>query len=516
MRRHRRNARPELVVLDERCLLSGLTPAQVMQAYGLNSAQLATPSGATVTGDGTGETIALVEAYHDPTLTTDLATFDATYGLPSASVSVIDQAGNQTDDGWAGEESLDVEWAHAIAPGANLVVVEAGSQSVTDMMAAVNTARNVPGVVAVSMSWGFGEGPGETSYDGEFTTPAGHTGVTFIAASGDSGSQAGAEWPSASPNVVSVGGTSLNIDATGSYTSESVWYGSGGGYSQIEAEPSYQYSVQTTGMRSTPDVAFDADPNTGVQVYSTAPSTGFGQWQTVGGTSLGAPAWAAIVAIADEGRALEGQSSLDGASQTLPALYALPSTDFHSVTAQAAAPVGNGSFGWGGFGGGWGGFRHGFGLMSSGGSAATTATGATSGANTSTGLGTPVGSGLITGLASTSLVAVPTTPIDTGSGSTSGSSSSSGSSGTTTTTTTTPTDPTTPTTPTPTPTPAPTKGSKKKHHVTTHHKAVSRAASKATHVQEAKKVVVKATKKVEIKATHKVHDAAIEALASSR
>ena len=116
-------------------------------------------------GDGSGETIALIEAYNDPTITSDLNTFDQTFGLPPANLTVVNQAGNavsataQTNSGWTEEESLDVETAHPIAPGANILVVEANSQSIQDLLAAVNTARNTPGVVAVSMSWGFPRRP---------------------------------------------------------------------------------------------------------------------------------------------------------------------------------------------------------------------------------------------------------------------------------------------------------------------------------------------------------------------
>src|SRR5262249_28626273 len=150
---------------------------------------------------------------------------------------------------------------HAIAPGANILVVEARSQSLPDLLAAVDAARHTPGVVAVSMSWGFTETPGETSYDSTFTTPAGHAGITFVAARGDSGPGSGAEYPASSPQVLAVGGTSLNLDIQGNYLSETAWTSGGGGYSAFEAEPAYQRAVQTTGRRSTPDVAFDGDPD---------------------------------------------------------------------------------------------------------------------------------------------------------------------------------------------------------------------------------------------------------------
>ena len=339
--RRRHELRPALDQLDVRCLLSGLTPAQVTQAYGLDSITFPTSAG-TVKGNGSGQTIALIDAYHDFTIDADLATFDQRYNLPAPALSVIDQAGGNANPGWSLEESLDVEWAHAIAPGANIVVVEARSQSRQDLLTAVNTARYIPGVTVVSMSWGFAETRNESIYDNYFRTPAGHAGITFVAASGDNGPAGGVEWPSSSVNVLAVGGTTLAVDFAGNYQYEATWSGSGGGYSQFEAEPSYQRSIQGTGRSSAPDVAFVGDPYTGVQVFETVPGYGQGFWQVVGGTSLGTPAWAAIIAIADQGRALNGEPSLDGPSQTLPSLYAFSSTDFHSI-ARPAGEAANGA-----------------------------------------------------------------------------------------------------------------------------------------------------------------------------
>ncbi len=229
MRNRRRVPRfsPLLNELDDRCLLSGFspsqptgyTPAQITAAYGLNAITFTSSTGATVTGNGAGETIALIEMYHDPNIQSDLATFDAKYNLPTPTLTVVNQAGNQTDSGWALEESMDVEWAHSIAPGANILVVEAApsysqSQELQNLLSAVDTARNTAGVVAVSMSWGFSEMQNESSFDSYFTTPSGHAGVTFIAASGDNGV---VEYPSASPNVLAVGGTTLNLSSAGAY-----------------------------------------------------------------------------------------------------------------------------------------------------------------------------------------------------------------------------------------------------------------------------------------------------------
>jgi hypothetical protein len=342
--RNRRRLRPALERLDDRCLPSGLTPAQLTHAYGLDAITFISPSGAAVEGNGSGQTIALIEAFHDPTLANDLQVFDRAYNLPDPALSVVDLGGAKTNPAWSLEESLDVEWAHAIAPGANLVVVEAASQGLAALQAAINTARHIPAVDVISMSLGFPE----STYHGSLplTTPPGHIGITFVGASGDSGPAAGSDWPAVSPDVLAVGGTTLSVDRSGDYLSEVAWSGSGGGESHFVAEPGYQRSVSNSGRRLTPDVAFDGDPNTGVEVYQTSPYTGVGSWQVVGGTSLGTPAWAAIIAIADQGRALGGKGSLDGPSQTLPTLYSLPASDFHAVAADRpgrAAMMGLGS-----------------------------------------------------------------------------------------------------------------------------------------------------------------------------
>lgn len=409
MPKPRRNLRPELDQLDRRCLLStlaGLTPSQLTSAYGLSGITFSTPAGQSVQGNGAGQTIALIDMYHDPNLASDLHTFDQQFGLPDPALNVINQAGNQVDNSWGQEESLDVEVAHAVAPAARIVVVEAApgitnNQMFQNLMTAVQTASQTPGVSVVSMSWGFNEFPGETQYDSYFTTP----GITYIAASGDTAS---VEYPAASPDVLSVGGTTLNLGASGSYASESAWYDSGGGYSLYEAEPSYQMSVQTSGLRSTPDVAFDGDPNTGLQVFFTpasGPTSGQwakpqGSWATFGGTSLGAPAWAGLIAIVDQGRLLTGSPSLTGSEQTLPSLYSLAASGYHAVapTTITSPWTGGGFAGWGGF-GDWSGYDGWNGL----GNTSTTTSGGS--ANTQTGLGTPVGPALIHALVASHLTA---------------------------------------------------------------------------------------------------------------
>ena len=206
---------------------------------------------------------------------------------------------------------------------ANILLVEARSAYTSDLDAALDYARKAAGVVVVSNSWGGSEYSGESSEDVHFTTPSGHQGVTFTVAAGDSG--APAEYPSSSPDVLSVGGSTLRLTSSGAYSSESVWSGGGGGSSRYEGLPSYQAGLGVTN-RGTPDVSYDANPSTGFAVYD---SYGSGGWAQFGGTSAGAPQWAALIAIADQGRALAGKGSLANAQA---ALYSLPRSDFHDIT----------------------------------------------------------------------------------------------------------------------------------------------------------------------------------------
>ncbi|MGD0042409.1 MAG: hypothetical protein ABSE84_18720, partial [Isosphaeraceae bacterium] len=319
---------------------TGYTPQQIQKAYGVNQI---TFSGGKA-GNGAGQTIAIVTAYSDPNISSDLAAFDKQYGLSVPASFTVDNLGATTvNPGWALETSLDVEWAHSVAPGANIVLVEAPSATLSGLLSAVNYARYQPGVSVVSMSWGTSEFWGESSYDSIFTTPAGHTGVTFVAASGDSGAWSGPMYPSVSPNVLAVGGTSLTLGAGSTYGSETGWSDSTGGFSGLdsdwrtyELEPSYQTATLQSvglnyGVRTTPDVSFNADPNTGVPVYDSVPYSGQSGWFQVGGTSAATPAWAGLVAIADQGLATGGKGALSD-TQVQTDLYALPSSDFHDIT----------------------------------------------------------------------------------------------------------------------------------------------------------------------------------------
>lgn len=298
----------------------GLTPTQVRTAYSFNGINFGG-----IAGDGTGQTIAIVDAKSDPTIVSDLAVFDATFGLPAPpSFTVVNQSGGTKlpakSKGWSQEIAIDVEWAHAIAPGANILLIEAKSNlSLGD---AIDYARNVPGVTVISVSAGGKEFKTEAEADQLFTTPAGHEGISFVFAAGDEGGKA--EYPSSSPYVLSVGGTSLDTSFSGAYQGESVWSQGGGGLSKYEGVPSFQTGLGLT-ARGTPDVAYDADPNTGFAVFD---SYGTGGWGEFGGTSVGTPQWAALLAIANQGRKLAGKETLANAEA---ALYAMPNADFHDI-----------------------------------------------------------------------------------------------------------------------------------------------------------------------------------------
>jgi subtilase family serine protease len=286
---------------------SGLFPSQVKKAYNLPSS-------------GGKGTIAIIAAFNHPNIASDLSVFDKAFGLASCTISngCLEihpmNATAKDDTGWSMETALDTEWAHAMAPKAKIMVVEAASDSGTNLLKAVDYARSRSDVVAVSMSWGGDEFASEASLDSHFISSSP---VTFFASSGDDG--AGASWPATSPYVISVGGTSLSLTSKGTISSEKAWTGSGGGVSAYESEPGFQttYSIpRAGGKRAIPDVSFAADPQYGFSVYhapdssSTKISSGgtigaaaksssvAKNWYVVGGTSAGAPQWAAIADLA--------------------------------------------------------------------------------------------------------------------------------------------------------------------------------------------------------------------------
>jgi len=299
---------------------TGYTPQQLRHAYGFD--QLNTT--------GEGQVIAIVDAYGSPTIQADLDTFCAQFNIPSTTVRVYYPQGYPgIDDGWATETSLDVEWAHAIAPGATIVLVASPSPSDSDLYAAVDYAVSL-GATQVSMSWVGPEYSTETSSDFHFNVP----GVTFFASSGDNGAYMngpiiGVSYPACSPYVAGVGGTTLGLDASGNITSETAWSGSGGGVSLYEMLPSYQASWDTLSgaTRGVPDVAYDADPATGVPVYMTGPG-----WQQYGGTSMSAPQWAALSSLANSLRQ-QSANSAPGVFYSLATSPTSPNyaTYFHDI-----------------------------------------------------------------------------------------------------------------------------------------------------------------------------------------
>jgi CSLREA domain-containing protein len=319
---------------------TGYTPQQLQTAYGLGQISF---SG--LKGDGSGQTIALVDAYDnsgfvnssDPNFANSaLHKFDVAFGLPDPpSFTKYNETGQTSplppaNSGWGPEIALDIEWAHAMAPGASIILVEANSPT-NELFTAAAEAGKLASVV--SMSWGGGEDSTVTSLDSTFQVP----GVTYLASTGDSGSPGG--YPALSPHVVAVGGTSLqNLPANGTYpgtgtTGEVGWSGSGGGVSQFESEPSYQTSVQSTGKRTIPDIAADADPNTGVPVYDPADTGTATPWTQYGGTSVSSPLMAGMIAIVDQGR-VHGGGQTYSSDQVLTALYSLYGTkpsDFHDI-----------------------------------------------------------------------------------------------------------------------------------------------------------------------------------------
>jgi subtilase family serine protease len=269
---------------------TGLSPAQILGAYGLSSASTS----------GSGMTIGIVDAYDDPSAARDLSVFSSQFGLPACTTAngcfkKVNQNGGskypRANSGWALEISLDVQWAHAIAPGAKILLVEASSNSFSNLLAAEDYASAHANYV--SNSWGGSEFSGETSYDSHFV----RSGVSFFVSAGDAGLPA--EYPSASQNVMSVGGTTLTFDSNGNLVSETGWSGGGGGCSLYEtanpAQSSFsQYGqVNCAGKRATPDVSLDADPNSGVSVYDSTKYQGQSGWWVVGGTSASSPMWAA-------------------------------------------------------------------------------------------------------------------------------------------------------------------------------------------------------------------------------
>jgi hypothetical protein len=283
---------------------NGYGPSQFQAAYGLTSASASL---------GAGTTVAVVDAYNDPTAASDLATYRSAAGLPALTAgqfTVYNQNGATSplpatapaSDDWTLEEALDVDMVSAICPLCKIDLVEATNDSGTGLYVAEQSAATTLGAKYISNSWGGSEASSDTTLDSQYF---GVSGVVYTASSGDGAYSAGVIYPATSPNVVSVGGTTLNTSTNSRGWTESVWKtstteGTGSGCSAFEPTPSWQSSISiitaACSHRVDNDVAADADPATGAAVYDT--TNGNGGWNEVGGTSESSPIIAAVFALA--------------------------------------------------------------------------------------------------------------------------------------------------------------------------------------------------------------------------
>ncbi len=250
---------------------------------------------------GIGRTVAIVDAYDDPNAESDLAVYRAAYGLSPCTTAngcfrKVNQSGGTTypraDTGWSEEISLDLDMVSAVCPNCHLLLVEATSNSLGNLLTAENTAAALAASV-ISNSWGANEFSSETFYDSYF-----HHGIPITASTGDSGY--GVSWPAASPYVTAVGGTSLVTSTNARGWSEAAWSGAGSGCSAFEAKPSWQTDPGCA-RRMVADVSAVANPSTGVAVYDSYNEPG---WLVFGGTSVAAPIVASVYALAGNGAAI--------------------------------------------------------------------------------------------------------------------------------------------------------------------------------------------------------------------
>jgi hypothetical protein len=271
----------------------GYGPSTLQSAYVLPSSTA-----------GGGETVAVVDAYNDPDITSDLATYRSDWGLPACGTgcfSVVNEEGetsplpaNAGTNGWDVEESLDVDMVSAICPLCHIILVEASSADTADLGTGVNAAVAL-GADFVSNSYGGSESSSDNTYDTDYYS---HPGVAVTASAGDDGY--GVSYPAASGDVTSVGGTSLSTASNSRGYTETVWgsssggEGTGSGCSADSSKPSWQTDTGCS-RRTDNDVSSDANPNTGVAVYD---SYSEGGWLEVGGTSASSPTIAAVFALA--------------------------------------------------------------------------------------------------------------------------------------------------------------------------------------------------------------------------
>jgi subtilase family serine protease len=303
------------------------TPASLGCVYkvGPNYAGCNPATGGTNHPTGGWGAIALVDAYDNPNAGADLAAFAAHFGLPAANFTKVYANSSfgtlngmtascsgtpAANTGWGLEEDLDIQWAHVMAPAAQIILVEACSNSYNDLLYAEQVAGikvAAAGGGDISNSWGSGEFASEVGSTDNVFYRYYWSKITYFASAGDSGW--GAAYPSSSPWVVSAGGTTVNRDANGNFVNESCWAGSGGGvslYEKWQSPPNilngmgpwsdYQYPFAGQTARQTPDMSFDSDPASGVYVYD---SFGYGGWVIVGGTSVASPSLAGIVNAAN-------------------------------------------------------------------------------------------------------------------------------------------------------------------------------------------------------------------------
>ncbi|MDT0260076.1 S53 family peptidase [Jatrophihabitans lederbergiae] len=264
---------------------AGLNPADIRSAYALT----ASSSG--------GRTVAIVDAYNDPTAESDLGVYRSQFGLSSCTTSngcfrKVSQTGSTTslpatDAGWATEISLDLDMVSAACPDCKILLVEASSSSFANLGTAVNYAASQAGVVAISNSYGGSDSAQTSAYN--------HPGIAITASTGDAGY--GVESPASFPDVVAVGGTSLSRASNTRGWTESAWSGAGSGCSTINAKPTWQTSVTQCSKKANADVSAVADPNTGVSVYDSTSYQGSVGWQVYGGTSASSPIIASVYAL---------------------------------------------------------------------------------------------------------------------------------------------------------------------------------------------------------------------------
>jgi subtilase family serine protease len=299
---------------------SGFGPAELRKAYGV-------PGEAKKT-----QIVAIVDAYDQPNMFTDLQTYSTTFNLPqlincsgtiikssTACFKKVDESGGTnyptSDAGWALEISLDVEAVHAMCDNCSILLIEAKSASNSDLIIALDTAIKL-GATIISNSYGGAESPNEVSSDNHFNQP----GVAIFASSGDSGY--GVSYPAASRYVVAVGGTKLTLTSSGAYSSESAWSDGGSGCSSYETKPMWQHDTGCR-KRSVADVSADADPTSGAAVYDSVKYNNKKGWFKIGGTSLSSLLIAGIFATGDQ---------LTSSGQASSFLYGLSTSHFHDVT----------------------------------------------------------------------------------------------------------------------------------------------------------------------------------------